>query len=273
MKISEVSARRQQAQLVTTLIAAACLAFLFVAWPRHEQPQVVVETVPVDDSPPVPKFSIWRPFFFTNVGDHDISMPPGTSFVVHPAEAEQPYLVTALRLLGPSTGLTAEIAPGRIRESISEVVVSEAFGASDSTVKVDLPLELDLAKGDAEFWREAGFLVIPAGEGAKKFKPLPIANSTPAVGDPLWLATAVYGGAPASQYTHRANVTGVSETGGVDYAFENAELSLQAAVGAPLLNSAGEVVGVHLSGQADGTGVVGQGISADRLREALEKLL
>ncbi len=273
MNISEVSARREHAHLVATLIAAACLAFLFFAWPRHEQPKVVVETAPLDDSPPVPKFSIWRPFFFTNVGDHDISMPPGTSFVIRPVQSERLYLVTALQLLGPSTGLTAEIAPGQIRESISEVVVSEAFGASDSTVKVEIPLELDLAKGDAEFWKAAGLLVIPAGDNAKKLKPLPIASSAPTVGDPVWLATAVYGGAPASQYTHRANVTGVSETGGVDYAFENAELSLQAAVGAPLLNSAGEVVGVHLSGQADGTAVVGRGISADRLREALEKLL
>lgn len=273
MNISEVSARREHAHLVATLIAAGCLVFLFVAWPRHEKPIVAVEAVLADDSPPVPKFSIWRPFFFTTAGDHDISVPPGTGFVIRPAESEQPYLVTALQLLGPDSGLTAEIAPGQIRETVSQVVVSEAFGASDSTVKVEIPLELDLAHGDTDSWKEIGLLLIPTGDGAKKFKPLPIASSPPALGDPVWLATAVYGGAPASQHTHRAKVTGVSEAGVVEYAFENAELSLQAAVGAPLLNAAGEVVGMHRSGRADGTGVIGQGTSVERLRETLEKLL
>lgn len=273
MNISQVSARREHAHLVATLIAAACLLFLFFAFPRRDQPNVVAEAVPQDDSPPVPSFSIWRPFFFTSVGDHDISTPPGTAFVIRPSEAAQPYLVTALQLLGPSTGLTEAVTPGQVRDSVNQVVVSEAFGASDSTVQVDIPLELDLAQGDAAYWNEAGLLLIPAGGAAKKLKPLVIASSAPSLGDPVWLATAVYGGAPASQFTHRATVTGVSETGAVEYAFENVELSLQAATGAPLLNAAGEVVGMHVSRQTDRAEVVGTGISATRLSEALARLL
>lgn len=273
MNISQVSARREHAHLVVTLIAAGCLLFLFVGWPRRDQPNIVAEAVPRDDSPPVAPFSVWRPYFFTTVGDHDISVPPGTAFVIRPAESDQPYLVTALQLLSPDTGLAATVAPGQIRKSVSQVVVSEAFGASDSTVQVDIPLELDLAQGDAAYWKEAGVLLIPAGGAAKKLKPLVIASSVPSLGDPVWLATAVDGGAPASQFTHRATVTGVSETGAVEYAFENADLSLRAATGAPLLNAAGEVVGMHVSRQTDRSEVIGTGISASRLSEALDRLL
>lgn len=226
-----------------------------------------------DGSPELADYSVWRPFFFTTFGNHATDEICGSAFAVKLNESDQAYLVTALHLLGPETGLSEQIKPGKIRESIETIVVNEAFGASDSMVTVALPLELDLDLFPLETWLETDALLIPGGPGSKRFKPIPISDDSVLVGDVIWLGAGAFGGAPASDKTHEATVTAVSDSGQFDYVFKNKRLSLKGADGAPLLSSDGSVVGMHLRPLLDSADVVGRGVSATKFKEQFTKLL
>lgn len=226
-----------------------------------------------EPSPEVKEFCVWRPFFFTTVGNHATDEIIGSTFAIKLKDGDQTYLLTALHLLGPETGLSQQIEPGEIRKLVDRVVISDAFGATDTVLDAGIPLELDTDVASAESWLALDALMLPAGPSAKRLKPLSFSATQLSVGDPIWLCTAVFGGAPASDKTHRAKVTSIGENGAFEYVYANQKLSLQAADGAPLLGMDGAVVGMHLRQSTDRSEIVGVGILTTALEKELEKLL
>lgn len=236
-------------------------------------------------SPTVSDYAIWRPFFFTDFGNQAIDEIRGTAFAVKIGPDNKVYLLTSLSLLGPTGGLTRQIEPGQIRKLVTEVVIGEAFGATDSNFTLKLPVEPSLEVHDIAYWMEADVLLLPTESSKARFRPLGLAAQAPKQGDTIWLATAVFGGAPASQTTHEATVLDAAEDGSLRYAFANLSLKLDAAQGAPLVDATGQVVGMHqvaITDDADSSAdtsestssrVEGKGISIAKLREAIERLL
>jgi len=226
-----------------------------------------------EPSPEVKEFCVWRPFFFTTVGNHATDEIIGSTFAIKLKDGDQTYLLTALHLLGPETGLSQQIAPGEIRKLVDRVIVSDAFGATDSNLDAGIPLELDTDVASSESWLELDALMLPAGPSGKRLKPLSFSATQLSVGDLIWLCTAVFGGAPPSDKTHQAKVTSIGEDGAFEYEFVNQKLSLQAADGAPLLGMDGAVVGMHLRQSIKSYEVAGVGILTTVLEKEFEKLL
>lgn len=231
---------------------------------------VVIEK---ESSPAVKEFCVWRPFFFTSVGNHATDEIIGSTFAIKLKDGDQTYLLTALHLLGPETGLKQQIEPGEIRKLVDRVVISDAFGATDTVLDAGIPLELNTDVASAESWLELDALMLPAGPSGKRLEPLLFSATQLSVGDSVWLCTAVFGGAPASDKTHRAIVTAIGEDGEFAYEFANEKLSLEAADGAPLLGLDGAVVGMHLRPSVDSDDAAGVGILTTVLEKAFENLL
>lgn len=228
-----------------------------------------------DPAPEVPPFSVWRPFFFTPYGDHNTSHPPASAFAIRAGEERQAYLVTVLHVLSPESGLSQVPPFDELSESVRQLVVSEAFGKSDSTYPLDPPLNLDSRVADAEDWIATDAIFIPLGNRLKKSVPFEPCESLPSVGDLIWLSTAVYAGAPPSQTTHQAEVTEITATGRIRYRFDNPRLSFQAADGAPLIDASGRVVGMHVRAMPgdEGSPAVGEAVPIGEIQAALNKLL
>ena len=262
--------RRRRIHWLLRLVAVAGALALLNCRPTPPAPAQVA-----NPGPDIPLFSVWRPFFFTSQGDHDISFPPASGFAIRVEADGPPYLTTALHILSPESGLAAAVEPASLSESVRQLVVSEAFGASDSTHPLKSPLDLDPALADIDYWVDTDAVFIPLAGTLPKVRPFEISDAPPSVGDTIWLSTAVYAGAPPSQTTHRAELTAMTEDGRMEYRFENPRLSFQAADGAPLINDSGKLIGMHQRATiSEGNQpATGQGVTATRLLEALGKLL
>ena len=214
--------------------------------------------------PEVPSYSVWRPFFSTTLGDHTPSEIVGTAFAVSVGDDAPPQLVTSLRLIGPDTGLAKPESPAAARASVTEVWLTDAFGATDATLRAGKPIEISMSQesvssGEPDEGTASSaeqdpsddlaaqeLIVVTGGPAEKRLRPLPLADQPASIGDTVWMVAAVFAGAPASQTCHEATITSVGDDGELRYEFENERLSLHATAGAPLLNDDGEVVGVHL---------------------------
>ncbi|PNY36545.1 hypothetical protein [Rhodopirellula sp. MGV] len=228
------------------------------------EPEAASSRAPVPEvvGPPVKSRSVWRSYYA--LGDADIQPDKvnSTGFACEFPSDEKgvTYFVSALHIAEDRTEPITEAAEAaRIYQAIGSVGATEAYGASDGMnflgILADPP-----AEGMAE---EPSLLydVVLVQRGKVGLKAMPLAQTMPVEGDKLYLATAVYGGAPASQTAHEAEVLSVSSDGKLEYRFVNERLSLQATDGAPLLDESGAVVGMHLHGDKSETGVTGEGIS------------
>ena len=99
-----------------------------------------------------------------------------------------------------------------------------------------------------------------------RFRPGRLAASAPVIGDSLWLAARVSGGAPSERRLHRATCKGVDEGGNLVYEYENAELLLKATSGAPVLNGSGDVVAINIGVKKESDHLFGIGNPVTRFR-------
>lgn len=191
--------------------------------------------------PQVPDRCILRPEFATKQGRFNA----GTAF---PIEVEgQPRLVvlTAVHLFGPDGGLPKSIPAAELPDYINSVALYDAFTDAQITragPMISIPDAVPFNRGEgkdlAAFWASK--------DG--KLNALRLAESRPKVGDTVWLAASVLGGAPPDQRLHRA-VVRLSEASRLEYEYDNSQLNLRATSGAPILNAEGNVVGINVGGR------------------------
>ena len=221
------------------------------------------------EGPSIPRFSVWRPFLYTGDRNRSIGDITGTGFVVQAGDNGPLVHVTAVRLVDPEVASLDIATAESLRTIVSDVVVTDAFGATDNIFELGTVIaaaELDLSPDPA---LATELMVVRGGGSARRYRPLPLAEDPPRVGQEIWLATAAFGGASPSQPVHRAEVTDVDGAGFVTYAFENERLSLEAAAGAPLLDADGQVIAVHLHDRSADGRVLGQGVRTHPLRSFL----
>ena len=237
----------------------------------NQKPQSTVEAAAAAaklyKGPAVADFAVWRPYI--QVGGLVIDPDQGvaTAFALSVAKPKSPLLVT---LLHPALQVDSPVTDPKLakasREDVRRIMITEAFGAGDEMRAVG-PLFVPGSDAADEPGTKANtmsplsndLLFIDPAKFKRRLKPLSIAQETPEPGDTVWMATAVYGGASPSTVAHQAVLTQCSPDGQWEY-------------GAPLLNSAGEVVGIHLTSGGENDGVNGVGISAKLLRQQLESL-
>lgn len=200
-------------------------------------------------APDVPDRFVLRPSFSTSLGP----VNAGSAFAL--AHNGKTVLVTALHLLGPAGGLKAQVEPGKLGSVVQSVAVRGAFTGQGkppvSTAKDVVAIAGAHPMGDDA----AGDILVLAPEektgldrleiGDKpKLAPGSLASAAPKVGDPVWLAAA------ATNAEGRAHVGKVVEINDkwLFYEIAQSDLSLAGTNGAPILNAAGEVVGIQLGG-------------------------
>lgn len=253
-------------------IAWCCIAFSIGCGGEPQPNPWTIPTLEPPGSPAVGNRVIWRPFVDTCEGSFDSGNIHATAFVLQ-GEGWRPALITSLSLLTQASGLARDLELDELCGCVTGTYVSDAFGASDSLNKLGAVIAFPPSSSvvDATDWARWGLLAIePLRLKASSLQP----SDTPVeIGQRIWLVTAVYGGAPASQKCHEAIIQSLGDAGELTYKFSNSELSLQAAAGAPLLNDLGELVGVHHDGNNEGNIVLGRGVGGPSLWQSLAILL
>lgn len=175
----------------------------------------------------------------------------GTAFVLKsPGPDGKILLVTAQHLFGPSGGLDADIAwdamPANVSAVTCEPLESEgpwkggkAFAIPGAHGMSDVMALKDIAAFPLR-WERAS--AVP--------RPLVLASKMPAAGERVWLVAQVIEGAPPSQLLHPGKPV-YDGRGLLQFVYDNPGLVLRATSGAPVVNAAGELVGINLGGGRD----------------------
>ncbi len=232
----------------------------------------------IEGSPDVPEYSVWRPFFKTDAGNVSSGTTVGTAFLAQPYAEGKTYLVTAAHLYGTATGLSRDIRPSEWASAIQSTHVGDAFGATDAIKAVGAPLTPVDADSEQQRWVDLDIIALNTGPNlnGNAFK---FSNESVHTGQRLWLVTALFAGASASQKCHAVTVNTVDPSGSITYTFKNAKISFRATEGAPLLFDSGAIAGIHLRGResqpnegSPAGNPTGSGLNSEALRSALTEL-
>lgn len=209
--------------------------------------------------------SICRPQFIVD-GD---ALSAGTGFVVEqPGPGAAPLLVTALHLFGPSGGLEADVPWAdmarrvRLDRCRSLADGKDWRGGAALTIPDTVPLGDDLPYRDIAAFR-------PDPGSVASVPRLKLAEQPPRLGATVWLVAEVIG-APPTRRLHRAIVT-YAGSDALQYRFDDVDLQIRATSGAPVVDAAGRVVGVHLGGGMDGGDKLGIANSLSTVTAALRR--
>jgi hypothetical protein len=256
--------------------------------------------LPQYDGPPVSDFAVFRPYFKITGQGEELNETVSTAFVFRPDADAEPVMLTVLHPVFLSEQPVLDAATAQAyRSSIREVLSLDAYGADvdikqfgkvietsaealscgaieDASASEASASEASASEASASDAASGGNLLhdlvlVASDRGGKGTRPLSLSETGPTVGDTLWMATSVYGGASPSVSAHAATVTEISPSGVLSYEFTNPRLSLQATPGAPLLDAEGKVAGVHITGsQQEGSTVNGMGLSASCVSRWIE---
>lgn len=221
-------------------------------------PQFEVAAAP----PPIAAEHIYQPVLVSPAGE----TKAGTAFVVYASGHNGPIMLTALHLFGPAGFFDKQLRPdelktihgGRIDFALS--TATAALMGPPIILAGTAPLGEDSPLGDV-----AAFEL----RVVNNLRPLGFAEQSPKTGQTVWLVARQGGeGKYANQYLHQATVTSVDRRE-IQYVLANSQINLQGTSGAPLVNSEGSVVGIHLGGEQRRL-PVGVAHNVERFRAALE---
>ena len=175
----------------------------------------------------------------------------GTAFAVTVEGAKAPILLTAHHIFGPWGGLDAQLSSEEVASFVTGGSVLDVFSEKDTGAKIGqaIPIAGAAAVGDAGSADKdlAAFYL----EDADALQPLKLAENPPAAGDKLYLLAYLWDtDTPHENGIYEATCLGV-EAGNIVYQLDE-EFSTSGASGAPVINSAGEVVGVHAAASENG---------------------
>lgn len=160
---------------------------------------------------------------------------------------EGPDLVlTALHLFGPAGGLPEDVPP----ETLPELVRSAQFRSlldAQSTTTTLRALRIPEAAPMGEAGKAGDVAAFVASE--LKLSPLTMAKRTPTAGEHLWLISELPGSMTA---IHHAVSAGVQD--GMLYYYFDGPLELRGSSGAPVVDSAGQLVAINVGGSEDESG-------------------
>ena len=176
------------------------------------------------------------------------------------------YLVTAHHVLGPAGGLKTQLTPRDVAKEV-KAVASLCLGDSTTVLLGTPALFVSKAKlydgqgGDAD-------VMLTRLPDARGVKPLVLAAESPKKNDPAWLFVRLVDRDRPSLYP--ATVIDVTP-GFIQYKFDDKSLNLRAATGAPILNSAGEVIAMHLGFGSQTTALIGISCPATGIRARIQE--
>lgn len=188
--------------------------------------------------------------------------------------------VTAFHLFGPPGGLDAAVPAKDLPNIVRSVGLRDAWtDAPVAETGPALPLPDAVVMGGPTASLDlAAFPLLPTDpaappvEGAIPAHPAKLAAALPKVGDPVWLAAPLMNAAPDAPHLLPAKVVEVNKDW-LFYSFADTALDLTATSGGPVLNAAGEVVGVHLGGGKVESELVGSANPLPAHKDRLQKAI
>jgi hypothetical protein len=183
------------------------------------------------------------------------------------AEAGKQYLVTAHHILGPAGGIKTQLTPRDVAKEL-KAIAGLCLGDS-TTVLLGTPA---LFVASARLYDENGGdsdVAVVRLPDARGVKPLVLTGVAAKKNDPVWLFVRLVDRDRPTLYP--ATVIEVTP-GFVQYKLDDKTLNLRAATGAPVLNTAGEVIAMHLGfGKQDTTALVGIACPAPAIRARIRE--
>ena len=221
-------------------------------------------------APTVPKLSVLRPYFQTSIGNIDAGSAAGTAFAVKIDDDSVPIVLTALSILGTGSGFSRNAEPAELNSILKSITLGDAFGAFDGVIQAKEFIQIPDSAFDGQASVAGDVVAIRLDQqAASRLGAFRLSKTLTKSGDKAWLSIAAIVGAMPSQKQHAATITGEDDRGNITYALENAKLSFEGALGAPLLNDEGEVVAIHLGGSLKDGNLTGYGNPAARFLPSL----
>ncbi len=214
--------------------------------------------------------AVFKPTFTTPQGP----LNAGTAFVARFDHCDEPVLLTAIHLFGPSGGLPQPMSSDDVRHGVSQAELT-GFGrnAKHMLFEVD-SLTPENATPCCTSDRMVGVGDVAAFTAPARLKPiaLPLAPDSPIAGDRVTLLAPLAGGTDAG-LRHDAVVIGMHD-GFLLYKFDDPDIQLRATSGAPVVDAAGRVVAINLTGghlaKDDPAAAIGAGNPVAAWRGAVE---
>lgn len=182
----------------------------------------------------------------------------GTAFYAEGAAKGDVILVTAHHIFGPACGL-AELVPQKDMPGFARKVgFDDLTGAKHFSAPADFVPGLEKSEADVAAYR------FPMKPGLNPHK---FATRNPAKDEAIWLVARLQD-RPKDELLHRGIVDGIWPDK-FRCRFDNGNLIMRGASGAPYINARGEIVGLHSSSWKDPGKVAGSVVPVETIRTAL----
>ncbi len=188
--------------------------------------------------------AIFKPVFTTPQGP----LNAGTAFVARLDHCDEPVLLTAIHLFGPGGGLPQPMTADDVRHGVSQAELT-GFGRNAKHMLFEVAsLTPENAAPCCTSDRMVGVGDVAAFTAPDRLKPiaLPLAPDIAVAGDRVTLLAPLAGGTDAG-LRHDAVVIGMHD-GFLLYKFDDPNIPLRTTSGAPVIDSAGRVVAINLTG-------------------------
>lgn len=225
--------------------------------------QETIDTWFNEHAPPEPAAGLlFRPDFETIYGP----VSAGTAFPAWDAAAGEAVLLSAHHLLGEAGGLDRELRWDEVASAVTSVSL-EPMTSQEPPPKVGAARTIPNA-GAMENGRASGDMLAFRLPDHPQSRSLPLSKKAPYPDDQVWLYAEL--GNEDTVGLHEGRVIRNSHKF-LEFRFLESGISLRATSGAPILNAAGKVVGVHVGGVTYQDELLGYAVPLSAVRENLAK--
>jgi len=224
-----------------------------------KEPAVSKSAAAAADGPVLKKGFVGSPQFDTPDGPFSA----GTAFVVRLDKSPTPVIVTAQHIFGSAGGLEKELTNPDLAKFVRKVGLADfVSGKPIAGVKADsMPVA---STDDAAHPVDVAAFRLSSGA---RFAPAVLAARNPETNEVIWLVASLQGD-QGEELLHRGKVAEASKAR-FRCEFDNGNVNLRGASGAPYINAKGEVVGLHTGSFKELGSVAGSALSVEVIRWAL----
>ncbi|HEX9060540.1 MAG TPA: serine protease [Clostridia bacterium] len=171
----------------------------------------------------------------------DKTFEAGTAFAVELEDEKVPLVLTAYHLFGKDGGLPEKIPASNLPEVFEKVTFKDAYN-DNPCGECDKILKIKDADTNPNVNKDIVAIYFGEKLNAKRLK---LSSNLPRKGEIVWLASPTI--LSLEPRLHKATVKSASDKM-LYFEYEEKDIVLQATSGAPIINSAGEVVGLNIGG-------------------------